>query len=86
MQNKASVFILGVGIPLIYYFYRDVVYDVTADLIGDKSRRQRKLRELEAKKQMMSKKTENIQSDMGENDFSGFGNPLPDVTGRNAKD
>jgi hypothetical protein len=46
MQNKASLFILGVGLPLAYYFYRDVAYDVTADLIGDKGRKVRKMQEL----------------------------------------
>jgi hypothetical protein len=50
MQNKASLFILGVGLPLAYYFYRDVAYDLTADIIGDKSRKQRKLAEMEAEK------------------------------------
>jgi len=43
MQNKASLFVLGVGMPLAYYFYRDVAYDITADLIGDDSRKKRRM-------------------------------------------
>lgn len=46
MQNKASLFILGVGMPLAYYFYRDVAYDLTADVLGDESRKKRKMQQL----------------------------------------
>ena len=85
MQNKASLFILGVGLPLAYYFYRDVAYDLTADIIGDKSRKQRKLAEMEAEKQKILSQNQQIpttpavqnQENSQNENFSG----LPNVTG-----
>ena len=53
MQNKASLFVLGVGLPLAYYFYRDVAYDLTADLIGDESRKKRKMQQLTSEKNQL---------------------------------
>ena len=59
MQNKASLFILGVGLPLAYYFYRDVAYDVTANVIGDDSRKLRKMEQFKQEKEMILQKNSN---------------------------
>lgn len=50
MNSKPTLFIAGVGLPLAYYFGRDIIYDLTAEYLGDNRRIRKRQRELQEEK------------------------------------
>lgn len=49
--KKISLSIVTVGLPLVYYFGRDIIYDATAEYLGDNRRIRRRQMELQKEKE-----------------------------------
>lgn len=50
MNSKPLLFTVGVGLPLVYYFGRDIIYDATANYLGDNRRIRKRQVELKRRK------------------------------------
>ena len=51
MNSKPLLFTVGVGLPLVYYFGRDIIYDATANYLGDNRRIRKRQVELKEEKE-----------------------------------
>lgn len=53
--KKISLSFFTIGLPLAYYFGRDIIYDITAEYLGDNRRIRRRQIELKKEKENILK-------------------------------